>query len=201
MDSYSKTIVINSPAGSGGIFCRELIRGNIESEIVWPRHRAMGFQKDDINICLIRDPYDVIASAVEVGFEEVPEEVKDFYNNDEDTMIYDQMIWHLMKYFRFLNLAQRMDYITPVSFKFLTEEPDKFLESIAEKFELNFKANRLSVEDVKTNIRNEKEHMTRVPRDKTDFRKKIDEVVRNYEPIKLAHEEYVRVINSINDKI
>jgi hypothetical protein len=193
MDSYTKTIVINSPPGSGGIFCRELIRRNIKAEIVWPRHDLFGFQRDNINICVIRNPYDVLASGIEVGFRDVPKDIRDFYLDDEDLMISDQLPLHLSVYYRFLNLAKKLDYITPVSFKFLTEDPDKFLEYIAAKFDLEFKddSDRVSAEDIKSHIKNEIKHSTRAPREKTEFRKKIDDIVKNYEPIKHAHQEYL----------
>ena len=198
MDSYTKTIVINSPPGSGGIFCRELIRRNIKAEIVWARHDLFKFQRDDINICIIRDPYDVLASGIEVGFRDIPKDIRDFYLDDEDLMISDQLPLHLSVYYRFLNLAKKLDYITPVSFKFLTEDPDKFLEYIASKFDLEFKdtgpnhdLNRVSAEDIKKHIRNEVAHATRAPREKTEFRKKIDDIVKNYEPVKHAYKEYL----------
>lgn len=190
MSFYTKTIVVNSPPGSGGIFCRELIRNNLAADIVWPIHDLFGFQKDDINICIIRNPYDSLASGIEVGFGEVPEDIRKFYNDDVDLMLKDQLPMHLSNYYRFMNRAQSFDYITPVSFQFLTETPDKFLGYISKKFEIDFK-DTVSAEEVKQQIINEKNHSTRVPREKTEFRKKIDELVKNYEPIKHAHKEYL----------
>jgi len=191
MNKYPKTIVVNSPPGSGGIFCRELIRNNLKAEIVWPWHDLNGFQQDDINICIIRNPYDVLASGIEVGFTSIPDEIRDFHNNDEDAMLSDQVVWHLYHYHKFLKLAQTEEYITPVSFQFLTEEPEKFLSFISNKFDVDFKESRMSAEEVKNKIKEEVEHMTRAPREKTDFRKKIDEIVKNHDPVKHAYEKYL----------
>jgi hypothetical protein len=173
MDSYTKIIVINSPPGSGGIFCRELLRNNLAAHTVWPLHNLFGFQKDDINICVIRNPYDTLSSGIEAGFLEIPQHIRDFYMDDTDLMISDQLPLHLSNYYRFMNLAQKLDYITPVSFKFLTEDPDGFLHYISKKFKINFLENGLSPEEVKTQILNNQTQSTRVPRDKTELRKKI----------------------------
>jgi hypothetical protein len=121
MGHYTKTIVVNSPPGSGGIFCRELLRNNLAAEIVWPLHDLFKFQKNDINICVVRNPYDTLASGIEVGFKEVPEMIQSFYMNNVDLMIQDQLPLHLSNYYRFMDRAKTFDYITPVSFKFLTE--------------------------------------------------------------------------------
>jgi hypothetical protein len=190
MSQYTKTIVVNSPPGSGGIFCRELIRNNLAADIVWPVHDLFGFQKDDVNICVIRNPYDSLASGIEAGFLDIPQHIRDFYMDDTDLMISDQLPLHLSNYYRFLDRAKDFDYITPVSFKFLTEQPEKFLQYISNKFQIPFKDN-ISAEEVKTQIANEKNSSTRVPREKTEFRKKIDDLVKNYEPIKHAHQEYL----------
>lgn len=188
---YNKTIVVNSPPGSGGIFCRELLRNNLAAELVWPIHEITGFQKDDINICVIRNPYDVLASGIEAGFLEVPQGIKDFFMNDIDLMISDQLPLHLSTYYRFLNLSKKLDYITPVSFKFLTEDPDKFLAYIANKFEIDFLDKSVSAEETQSLIKSDSRHSTRAPREKTELRKKIDEVVKNYEPVKHALQEYL----------
>lgn len=190
MNFYTKTVVVNSPPGSGGIFCRELIRNNLAAGMVWPVHDLFGFQKDDINICVIRNPYDSLASGIEVGFKEVPEMIQDFYNNDVDLMLKDQLPMHLSNYYRFMDRAKYFDYITPISFEFLTGKPEKFLQHISDKFDIPFKAN-ISAEEVKAQIANEKNSSTRVPRDKTEFRKKIDELVKKYEPVKHAYAEYL----------
>jgi hypothetical protein len=188
---YAKTIVVNSPPGSGGIFCRELLRNNLAAELVWPLHEITGFQKDDINICVIRNPYDVLASGIEAGFLEIPERIREFYNDNVDLMISDQLPLHLSTYYRFLNLAQKVDYITPVTFKFLTEQPEKFLKLISDKFEIDFLDKRVSAEDTKSLIKSHSGHSTRAPREKTEFREKLDHIVKNYEPLKHAHQEYL----------
>ena len=188
---YSKTVVVNSPPGSGGIFCRELIRNNLAAQVVWPIHEITGFQKDAVNICVIRNPYDVLASGIEAGFLDVPKEIQEFYMNDVDLMISDQLPLHLSTYYRFLNLAQRLDYITPVSFKFLTAEPEKFLRHISDKFEIEFLDKSVSAEETQSLIKSDSRHSTRAPREKTELRIKLDEIVKNYEPIKHAHKEYL----------
>jgi hypothetical protein len=197
MSYYTKTIVVNSPPGSGGIFCRELIRNNLAADIVWPLHDLYGFQKDDVNVCVIRDPYDSLASAIEVGFFDVTDYIKDFYNNDIDLMINDQLMWHLSNYMRFLNLSEKFIYITPVTFDFLTNRPDAFLKYISNKFEIDFLEKSVSAEETKTLIKSDSRHSTRAPREKTDLRKKIDDIVRDYEPVKYAYQEYIRLVDTI----
>jgi hypothetical protein len=191
MNSYSKTIVLNSPPGSGGIFCRELLNHNLEAELVWPKHNLLGFQKNDVNICVIRNPYDVLASGIEVGFKDLPKEIEEFFMGDVDLMISDQLPYHVGNYYRFLNFAKKVDYVTPISFEFLTEQPDKFLQHISQKFDIPFRKNLVTSEEVKAIISRHEDQSTRVPREKTDFRKKIDEVVKKYKPVENLYSEYI----------
>jgi hypothetical protein len=150
-----------------------------------------------VNICVIRSPYDSLASAIEVGFFDVTDYIKDFYGNDIDLMIQDQLMWHLSNYMRFLNLAEKFDHIDTVSFKFLTEEPDQFLNSVSEKFEIDFLKNRVSAEETKSLIKSDSRHSTRAPREKTELRTRIDKIVKNYEPVHYAHKEYLIFKNTI----
>ena len=173
------------------MFCRELIRNNLAVEVVWPIHDLFGFQKDDINICVIRDPYHSLASGIEVGFSEVPESIKEFYMNDIDLMIKDQLPMHLSNYYRFMNRAKDFEYIHPVTFEFLTGEPEKFLADISSKFRIEFSNKRISAEETKSLIKSDSRHSTRAPREKTEFREKLDRIVKNYEPLKHAHQEYL----------
>lgn len=191
MTDTSKVVVVNSPPGSGGIFCRELIRNNFDVRIVWPLHYVEKFQKNDINICVVRNPYDAISSSFEVGYQFMPEEYKEFYMDDIDFTLSLVVPRHLSDYYRFMAASKRLDYVTPVSFEFLTEQPDKFLSHISKKFDLAFKPQYKNADIVKSLIANTPETSTRVPREKTEFRKKIEEHVNNYEPIKHAYQEYL----------
>jgi hypothetical protein len=191
MSPYDKTIVVNSPRGSGGIFCRELMRNNFEAQIVWPRHHLEKFQKDDINICVVRNPYDVLASGFEADYYFMPEQYKDFYMNDFDFIINCQMPRLLSDYYRFMVACKKLDYVTPISFEFLTEQSDKFLNHMSKKFDITFKPNYKTAETIKDQIANQSEISTRVPREKTELRKKVDEYVNNYEPLNHAYKEYL----------
>lgn len=184
-------IVVNSPTGSGNVFCQNLLLRNLDLELKWINHNILGFEKYANNLFILRNPYDVIASGIEIRFEDGSEDYESGFMDDIDFRIKDKMILHVANYQRFINMAQHYDYITTVSFEFLTKQPDKFLNFVSDKFDIPFAEKRHTAEDVIWQIANNKEIATRVPREKTELRKKIDLAVHNYEPLKHTYEEYI----------
>jgi hypothetical protein len=129
---------------------------------------------------LLRNPYDVIASGIEIRFlDTANEKNQSRFFDDVDFRIQDKIIRHLSEYNRFMNLAKRYDNeITTISFEFLTKTPDKCLEYVSKKFDIPFNETRWSDERIKEDIKNSEHAPTRVPREKSEFRKKIDLAVK-----------------------
>lgn len=194
-----KRIVVNSPPGSGNVFCQHLIQQNLVAEIKWVNHDILGFEReaDSINIFILRSPYEVVASGIEIRFNDASEDHQSGFSDDVDFRIKDKIILHLGNYHRFINMARHYDSVTPVSFELLTKDPDGFLEYISKKFDIPFKKDRRSAEQIKEDIKGVKDVSTRVPREKSDFRKKIDLAVKKYEPLKHAYGEYILLRDEI----
>jgi hypothetical protein len=188
-DAY-KTITVVSSAGSGNVFCQHLISNNLEANIRWVSHNLEKVDKNGINIVFIRNPYDNIASALEITLFEISEEQKEFFINSP-ARINRRIADTLEEYKKYINYSRHFDYITPITFELLTEDPDKFLKYISEKFEIPYKETRLSAEEVKTKINKMGAPNNRIPREKSDFRKVIDEYVSNNQLVANVYKEYV----------
>jgi hypothetical protein len=188
-----KQIALNSPPGSGNVFFQHLVQRNLNVDIKWSNHNLLGFEKNQDNIFLLRDPYDVIASGIEIRFiNTANEEDQNKFFDDVDFRIQDKIIRHHSEYNRFMNMAKWFsDEITTVTFDLLTKNPDKLLEFISKKFEVSFNESRHSAERVKKQIQDNKDISTRVPREKSDFRKKIDLAVRDHAPLENTFKEYI----------
>ena len=197
-----KPVIVNSPPGSGGIFARELIRNNLKTEMIWPLHQLDGFKKDTANICMIRNPYDCLASGLEAGFIDKDlrtQEELDWYISDTYNAALKVLPLTLEIYHKFLDACRDLEYVTPISFEFLIEHPEKFLKYISKKFEIDFvpESQRVSAEDTKLLIASNESHKTRVPRNTTEMRKIIDSVVREDLAVQRVYERYLVLKNTI----
>jgi len=196
------TVIINSPPGSGGIFARELIRNNLKAEMIWPLHQLDGFKNDTVNICMLRNPYDCLASGLEAGFIDKDlrtQEELDWYISDTHNAALTVLPYTLEIYHKFLDACRDLEYVTPITFEFLIDYPEKFLKYISEKFEIDFvpESQRMSAEDTKLLIASNESHETRVPRNTTEMRKIIDSVVREDIAVQRAYERYLVLKDSI----
>jgi hypothetical protein len=195
MDSYTKTISINSPAGSGNVFCQYLFERNLDTKIKWSHHNVLAFEQREgtHNIFLLRDPYDAVASGVEITIlDTFNEKNQSVFFDDLDFKIKDKTIIQLAEYHRFMNIAERYDnVITTITFDFLTSTPDKCLEYVSKKFDIPFRKQGLSAERIKGEIKSIEDISTRVPREKSDLRKKIDLAVRDHIPLEYAYKQYI----------
>ena len=187
-------LAINAPPGSGNVFCQHLFKKNLNAQIKWLNHESLGFdnRENAHNIFLLRNPYDVIASGIEIRFLDTVNEEQSRFFDDVDFRIQDKIIRHLSEYNRFMNLAKRYDNeITTISFEFLTKTPDKCLEYVSKKFDIPFNEERWSDERIKEDIKNSEHVPTRVPREKSEFRKKIDLAVKENGLLQYTYEQYV----------
>lgn len=195
-------VIINSPPGSGGIFARELIRNNLKAEMIWPLHKLDGFEKDSVNICIIRNPYECLASGLEAGFKDKDsrnQEELDWYARDPYNATLTVLPFTLKIYNEFLDACENLEYVTPISFEFLTQHPEKFLKYVSEKFNIDFRADseRSSAEETKIQIASHETHGARVPRETTEMRKIMDPVVSEYPEVKDAYDRYLILKNTI----
>jgi len=193
-----KEITINSPAGSGNMFCQFLMEENFHMRLRWVNHNPDLFDKNGINIFILRNPYDCVASGVEVGFYDMNKDQKKYAEKDIDFFINESIAAQVDTYNLFLKSAQGKEYITPVGFRLLTEQPDIFLDKVSKKFDLPFKDNRVSAEDVKVKMKSVPNIGIRLPRESTSFRAQINKAIKEYPPIKICYNKYVEYKKSID---
>jgi hypothetical protein len=186
-----KTITIVSAAGSGNVFAQHLIRSNLMVNIRWVYHDLNQADKNGINLVFIRSPYENVASGLEIILSSMSKEKKDLVvsrpraiqNKVEDT---------LETYQRYINHSKKFDYITPVTFDLLTKNPDRFLKYISKKFDIPYTAKHFSGDSVKAHINSLEIDANRLPREKSDLRKAIDEVVYKNDKIAEEYQDYIK---------
>lgn len=193
-----KIITINSPPGSGNMFCQYFMKENFEMLLRWVDHDPNLFDKNGINICIIRNPYATIASGVEVNFNSLNENQKETFLKHLDISINHSILGHLNTYNLFLDSVQKLEYVTPVGFNLLTQEPDLFLDRVAKKFDLTFKENRASAEDTRKKMRSIENLKDRLPREYSPLRKEIDIAVNNCDAIQAAYKRYIDIKSIID---
>lgn len=195
-----KKIIINSPAGSGGRFGRDLIWGNFKDiDVVWVIHEVGGFEKDQANICIIRNPYDALASGIESGFTDTVESQALIFNENAESSTIDTLPEQVKNYNDFLTVCQNSDYITSITFELLAERPEEFLKYVARKFDLNFKKEtaRTSPEELKSKLSNDGRNRTITPREKNKLRKSIDSIIKNDDSVKESYLDYLSFYESL----
>ena len=198
-----KKIIINCPAGSGGRFGRDLIWKNFKDiNVVWVSHELGGFEKDQANICIIRNPYDTLASGIESGFTDTVESQALIFNENAESSTIATLPDQVKNYNDFLTVCQKSDYITSVTFELLTERPEEFLKYVARKFDLNFKKEtaRTSPEELKSKLSNDGKYRTITPREKNKLRKSIDSVIKNDNSVKESYVNYLSFYESLLDR-
>jgi hypothetical protein len=191
--SLNKKIIINCPAGSGGRFCRDLIWKNFKNvEVIWVSHDVGGFEKDQANICIIRNPYDALASGIESGFTDTVEYQASIFNDIEGSTI-NTLPERVNNYNAFLRVCQNNDYITSINFELLINQPEEFLNYISKKFNLDFKKStaRTSGEDLKSKLSNDGQYRTITPRAKNKLREGIDSVIKNDKSVGECYTNYM----------
>jgi hypothetical protein len=174
---------IASPAGSGMNFAQDLLNLSFDKATF----ATVGHERKDMEdtpgkqIAILRNPYDTIASGAERWIKSSNH--KDFVDSEdllEESNI--EGIKHFIgfeskRYYDFFNNIEALDKVKVISFEFLTQQRDAFLDFVQKYYELEkFVINRSSDEDVfdKIKLRN---NVNRVPREKANARKIIDNLI------------------------
>jgi hypothetical protein len=193
-----KTITLNSPAGSGNMFCEYLMLYNLEFDLRWVQHNENLFDKDGLNLYILRNPYQTVSSGIEIHFNSLSKNIQDLILKNADYNINQWIDGYVRIYDKFLDNAKNFEYITTVDFEFLTKEPYQFLNDISKKFDIPFKKNKLSVEGVKYKMKNEAGLEHRLPREHSEFRNRINQAVNNNLKLKNSYNKYIEYKNLID---
>lgn len=192
--SELKKITVVSSAGSGNIFCQKLIKYNLKAKLGWTNHDIELSDKNGINILILRDPYKATASGLELQFDTFNEKEKEMFNKYPEFI--DNKINAIVQgYESRLEYAKKFDYIYPVTFEFLTQNSEKFLDYISKKFDIPYLETRVGAEEILNKISLTKDLYNRAPRDKSDLRKRIDYYVKYHESLIEPYKRYIEYID------
>jgi hypothetical protein len=185
-----KKITVVSMAGTGNIFCQTLIKYNLKASLGWVDHDIDRADKNGINIFILRDPYKTVESGLELQFDTYTQDVKNLFHREPKFV--DNKIRAITEmYIKMMDHSKKFDYIYPVTFEFLTENSEKFLDYVSKKFEIPYLDTRVSAEEVIHKISLKKDLYNRVPRDKSDLRKKIDYCVKHNDALVEPYKQYI----------
>lgn len=192
-------IIINSPAGCGNVFAQWLIKSNMDADIIWKFHDLNGFENGIPNIFILRNPFDAIASAVEITHNNLNARESEYFDEHVSNRIDYKILAMSAHYEMFLNRLEVLPYVKIVSFEHLTKDPENFLNMLSKDFKLNFKRqnHRVSAEMIKIKMAADTTMLNRSPREKTDLRKKIDIQVNANKHLEEIYQKYLFIKNNI----
>jgi hypothetical protein len=180
----NKTVLVNSPAGSGNVFCMYLLRNYLKVDTIGVNHDPYGFKENYLNLFLLRNPYDSIASGIEVYMLDK--------NITKELEIIKLLSGNIQDYLTFIEESKK-DYISAYTFEFLTKDTGNFLKSVADRMQLQYKDTYTGKVDSKQllDTMNVFTPQSRIPREKSKLRYKIDDLVSGSDDVKEAYSKYV----------
>jgi hypothetical protein len=185
-----------SPPGSGNTFAIFLLNQTLKCQIDGVSHKWKDLDKDGNRIFLLRNPYDCIASATERHLDTVNHDSmgdrKISIKNIDDVVNEINLYTH--KYYEFLKRARNKKILFSSTFEFLSLNPIGFVKKVSNFFDIEIDHSNLNSNlsaEVFEGIKKSK-LANRSPRDKTESRNKIDELVRNNVDINLFYKEYIQ---------
>lgn len=190
-----KKILVNASPGCGNTFCRALMIANLDVTVIWENHDIRAFRQWPNAVFILRDPYDAIASGVEVIINDLSDEDLAYHKANKELRLNHKIIENIKNYELMLNAVDEFPLIKAVTFEFLTNHPEEFLSSIAKQFDLEFLQNRLDAKEILRQLK--LRSVSRAPREKTEDRKEIDILVRNNENMPKIYEKYLKIRETI----
>jgi hypothetical protein len=210
---FKKTILINSPPGSGNNFCEFLIKQHLDVNVMQVLHNPKLFNESFFNIFILRNPYDSICSAVEIdllsksGIEILVSDYlqinKKINNLNLKNIITDLAQEKINLYLSFLEEVKNKEYIKKITFEFLTNNYILLLEHISKEAGIEFKNNVFLKQISKNEIfKNMSENMifSRIPRNIIPLRKVVNDLLLDYGPIVDLKNDYIVYKNNIDSE-
>ena len=184
-----------SPAGSGNTFAMYLLNKTLNCQIESLSHESRDLNKNGNQVFLLRNPYDCISSAIErhldtVNTDSLEDEIININNIDD---LVNEMNLYTNEYYSFLKKAKNKKILFSSTFEFLTLNPIGFVKKASKFFDIEIDHSHLNSNlslEIFDGIKKSK-LANRAPRDKTESRNKIDDLVRNNVDINLFYKEYI----------
>ena len=180
-----KDVLVTSPAGSGSTFAVDLIKSNFKINVDSIGHDLEIFESGAFQICIIRNPYDSVASGTERWVDTAGH--KPFEGNPHVVSISDIdgvkdcMHWEQKRYIDLLKNIESFENVKFVSFELLTNNTSAFLEEVRSFFEIE---NTLVGSSAEQSIKNiaDSENANRAPRDLSKERSVINGLLEELYP-------------------
>lgn len=208
-----KIFHVISPPGSGNTFAENLIEEYVEGARYESTHHNYNlYNKNAYDISIIRNPYEAIASSVELELNkglstDDEKENARFMNEikyDTDRVLNPMFEKGMLDYTDFLNQLSKHKNVFVATFESLTKTPEKFLNQICKKFNVSLSTNDLSKiqENIISKMNNNFQTKKRTPKDATPLRDLINKKIFLYQPIKdnMVYEKYLDYKKEIEEK-
>jgi hypothetical protein len=199
-----------SPPGSGNTFAENLLHEYVEDSWYESQHHDYtSFNKNIFDVSIIRDPYESIASCIELDLSKNSSSLNylenaRFMNQIKfDRSVLDYMFERCIEDYRyFLNQLNKEEssHALLCTFEFLTKTPENFLNNFSNKFNAKLKDfdSNLIQEIIINKMKNDKFAEKRIPKKMNPLRSLINNRIREYEPMKELFLEYKKQIEKEN---
>jgi hypothetical protein len=192
MEKSSKSFFrIISPAGSGSTFAHQMIEEYTNCKHVNSHHDYNFFDTKMFNIALLRNPYDSIASSIELEIKKIDEnQVKYNLKKVLSTLIDN----NIKDYEQFLNKLneEKNSYVMSYSFDSLIKNPEDFLIKFSNRFNVDLKNfnKELISKNILEKMKKDEIQRVRVPRETSEIRSIINKAVLDSESMKDLFAKY-----------
>jgi hypothetical protein len=177
---------ISSPAGSGITFASKLLRSSFLGVSVPATHEINKIKNDDKQIVILRNPYNTIASGAErwvttsnhypfIGNKHLvePGDIKGIKN---------VITWEEHRYIEFFKDIDNVNNTKILTFEMLTLKPDEFVKQCKEYLEISCEITKILPLEIFKEMKYIEKLGNRMPREKAEVRKTIDELVLEMYP-------------------
>jgi hypothetical protein len=178
-------VFITSPAGSGTNFAHALIHESYRIDVSSRGHERHELEDGVHQISVLRNPYDCVGSGAERWL--VSGGHLNFINNknlttiDKIDEVRERIRWEEARYKKFFKGIESLDYVKLVSFELLTKNPNKFLKTTKDFFNIQNPALNVSEEKVLKAASSEGRE-NRIPRKHSEDRKIINSLILEMYP-------------------
>jgi hypothetical protein len=200
MEKSSKSFFrIISPPGSGSTFAWKMLEEYTNCQHVNSYHDYNFFDTKMFNIALLRNPYDSIASSMELEIKKINQnEVKYNLKKILDGLI-ENNVGDYKQFLNILNKEKNKDVMT-YTFDSLIENPENFLIKFSNRFNVDLKNfnKELISKNILEKMKKDEIQKTRAPRETSKIRCVINEAVLNNEAMKDLFVKYKQQIEKEN---
>lgn len=207
-----KNFHVISPPGSGNTFAENLIVEYLcNSNYKSVHHKYDTFNTDTNNISILRNPYDSIASSVELELNKSLTTPNDKENSrfmneikyNTSKVLYPMFDKNIEDYKQFIKALkdQKQENVFISTFEFLTKTPENFLNKISKKF--NIKIKNKDLNKIEENVINKMKQdiylIKRIPKETTSLRELINSNIESYQPMQEIYNQYLEYKTKIEE--